>query len=212
LTLLGFALKSRPMKAFVFDTETTGFSSKDRPLSEQPYIVQFAGILGEVHRENGFEEIERINLLIRPRISIPFGASQVHGIYDKDVENAPYIEEVLPQMLKFLNTADVVVGHNIEFDEQIIRDELARLGRNGDYQPMKTLCTMRSSTEYCKLPGRGFSFKSPRLNELYKHLFGEYFVGAHDAMHDVEATAKSFGELLKREVIVLEESEIMRLF
>lgn len=200
------------MKAFVFDTETTGFSSKDRPLSEQPYIVQFAGILGEASRENGFVEIERINLMIKPRISIPFGASQVHGIYDQDVENAPYIEEVISQILRFLNTADLVVGHNVEFDEQIIRDELARLGRNGDYQPMKSLCTMRTSTDYCKLPGRGFSFKSPRLGELYKHLFGEYFVGAHDAMFDVEATAKSFGELLKREVITLQESDIMRLF
>ncbi len=200
------------MKAFVFDTETTGFSSKDRPLSEQPYIVQFAGILGEASQEKGFVEIERINLMIKPRISIPFGASQVHGIYDKDVENAPYIEEVISQILRFLNTADLVVGHNIEFDEQIIRDELARLGRNGDYQPMKSLCTMRTSTDYCKLPGRGFSFKSPRLSELHKHLFGEYFTGAHDAMFDVEATARSFGELLKREVIKLEESNVMRLF
>ncbi|MDD2745232.1 MAG: 3'-5' exonuclease [Candidatus Gracilibacteria bacterium] len=200
------------MKAFVFDTETTGFSSKDRPLSEQPYIVQIAGILGEASKEHGFVEIERINLMVRPRISIPFGASQVHHIYDADVENAPYIEEVISQVLKFLNTSDVVVGHNIEFDEQIIRDELARIGRNGDYQPMKSICTMKSSTDFCKLPGRGFSFKSPRLNELYKTLFGEYFEGAHDAMFDVEATAKAFGELLKLGVITLEESDIMRLF
>lgn len=33
------------MKAFVFDTETTGFTVKDGKLSEQPYIIQFAGIL-----------------------------------------------------------------------------------------------------------------------------------------------------------------------
>jgi DNA polymerase III epsilon subunit-like protein len=97
--------------------------------------------------------------------------------------------------MRFLNTTDVVVGHNIEYDEQVIRDELARLGRAGDYQPMKS---MKSSTEYCKLQGRGFAFKSPRLGELYKHLFGEWFEGAHDAMVDVEATSKSFSELVKR--------------
>lgn len=200
------------MKAFVFDTETTGFSTKGAPLEEQPYIVQFAGILGEASKEHGFVEIDRINVMVRPRISIPFGASQVHGIYDKDVENAPYIEEVVDQFLRFLNTTDVVVGHNIEYDEQVIRDELARIKRPGDYQPMKSLCTMRSSTDYCKLQGRGFSFKAPRLGELYKHLFGEWFEGAHDAMVDVEATSKAFGELLKREVITLEESDVMRLF
>lgn len=74
------------MKAFVFDTETTGFSTKGGSLAEQPYIVQFAGIFGEISSENGFQEIDRVDILIKPRIPIPFGASQVHGIYDVDVE------------------------------------------------------------------------------------------------------------------------------
>lgn len=200
------------MKAFVFDTETTGFSVKGGTLDQQPYIVQFAGILGNVSKENGFEEIERINLLVKPRISIPFGASQVHGIYDKDVANAPYIEDVATQILRFLNTSDAVVGHNVEYDEQVIKDELARIGRPGEYQPLKSICTMRSSTDFCKLQGRGFSFKAPKLNELYKHLFGNWFEGAHDAMVDVEATAKAFGELVKLGIIEVEESQLMRLF
>lgn len=202
----------RTMKAFVFDTETTGFSVKGGTLDQQPYIVQFAGILGNVSKENGFEEIERINLLVKPRISIPFGASQVHGIYDKDVANAPYIEDVATQILRFLNTSDAVVGHNVEYDEQVIKDELARIGRPGEYQPLKSICTMRSSTDFCKLQGRGFSFKAPKLNELYKHLFGNWFEGAHDAMVDVEATAKAFGELVKLGIIEVEESQLMRLF
>lgn len=163
------------MRAFVFDTETTGFTVKGGSLAEQPYIIQFAGILGEVSREQGFVEIERINQFVRPRISIPFAASQVNGIYDKDVENSPYIEQVVDTFLKYLNTTDVVVGHNIEYDEEVIRQELARLGRTGDYQPIKSLCTMRSSTDHCKLQGRGFSFKPPKLSELHKHLFGEWF-------------------------------------
>lgn len=204
--------KSTPMKAFVFDTETTGFPVRDGALSEQPYIVQFAGILGEITPENGFVEIERIDVLVRPRISIPFGASQVHGLYDKDVENAPYVEEIIDKALRYLNTTEVVVGHNIEYDETVIRYELERLGRKGDYQPISSCCTMRSSTEYCKLQGRGFSFKPPRLNELYKHLFGDFFEGAHNAMIDVESTAAAFGELVKRGVITLEEKKEMRLF
>ena len=200
------------MKAFVFDTETTGFTVKDGKLSEQPYIVQFAGILGEVSKEHGFIELERIDLYIRPRISIPFAASQVNGIYDKDVIDAPYIEEVINTILKFLNTTDMVVGHNIEYDEGVLRYELERIGRKGDYQPMKPICTMRSSTDYCKLQGRGFSWKPPKLSELHKFLFDAWFDGAHNAMIDVEATAKSFGELVKRGVIEVEETQLMRLF
>lgn len=60
------------MRAFVFDTETTGFPVRDGALSEQPYIVQFAGLLGEISAEKGFEELERINVLVKPRIPIPF--------------------------------------------------------------------------------------------------------------------------------------------
>lgn len=40
------------MKAFVFDTETTGFTVRDGRLDQQPYIIQFAGILGEISQED----------------------------------------------------------------------------------------------------------------------------------------------------------------
>lgn len=200
------------MKAFVFDTETTWFTVKWGTLEEQPYIVQFAWILWDISKENGFVEIDRIDVLVRPRISIPFSASQIHGIYDKDVEDAPYIEEVVWDFLKFLNTSDLVVWHNVEFDEGIIRDELARIWRQWDYQPLKSVCTMRTSTDYCQLQWRGFSWKPPKLNELYKHLFWEHFEWAHNAMADVEATSKAFWELVKRWVIALEENSLMRLF
>ena len=200
------------MKAFVFDTETTGLTVRNGNLDEQPYVVQFAWILGEVDKVNGFVEIDRIDVKVKPRIPIPFAASQVHHIYDVDVADAPYVGEVIDQFLRFLNTTDIVVGHNIEYDEEVIRSELKRLGRDGDYQPIKTICTMRGSTDYCKLQGRGFSFKPPKLSELYKHLFGEWFEGAHNAMVDVEATTRAFGELVKRGAIELEETKVMRLF
>ena len=200
------------MKIFVFDTETTWFSVKWGTKEQQPYIVQFAGILWTVDKMTGFTEIERINKLIRPRISIPFATSQIHWIYDKDVENAPYIEEVIGDILKYINTSDAVVGHNIDFDEEIIKWELARLWRIWDYQPIKSICTMRCTTDFCKLQGRWFSYKPPKLNELYKHLFWAHFEWAHDAMFDVEATAKILWELVKKWVIELERNLIQRLF
>lgn len=116
------------------------------------------------------------------------------------------------QIIRILNSADIVVGHNIEYDEEILGYELQRLARMGEYAPMKRICTMRSSTEYCKLQGRGFSYKPPKLSELHKFLFDEWFEGAHDAMVDVEATMRSFIELVKRDVIKLETNNVMRLF
>lgn len=61
-------------------------------------------------------------------------------------------------------------------------------------------CTMKSATDYCKLPGKK-GFKAPRLSELHQVLFGTDFDHAHNALADVEATARCFWELKKRGVI-----------
>lgn len=200
------------MKICVFDTETTGFPVRGGTLDQQPHIVQFAAIIWEIDDENNYKELERHNFLIKPKIPIPFSASQVHGIYDRDVENEPYIEEKIDEIMKILNGVDVVAGHNVAYDEEVISYELERMNRSGEYTPAQVICTMRSSTDYCKLQWRGMSYKPPKLAELHKFLFEEWFEWAHDAMIDVEATMRSFVELVKRGVIVLEETNIMRLF
>jgi DNA polymerase-3 subunit epsilon len=200
------------MRICVWDTETTGFPVREWALEQQPYIVQFAAIIWEIDENQNYKETERYDILIKPRISIPFGASQVHGIYDRDVENAPYIEQQLDVILKVLNSADIVAWHNISYDEEVLSYELARSGRTGEYTPTKSLCTMKSSTDYCKLQWRWFSYKPPKLAELHRFLFDEWFEWAHNAMVDVEATMRSFIELVKRWVIPLETTNVMRLF
>ena len=200
------------MKIVVWDTETTGLPVNGWTLEQQPYIIQFAGILGNIDKNGKFTEEMRKNILVKPPISIPFSSSQVHGIYDRDVAEKPAISEEIDTIIRFLNSAEMVVGHNIEYDEQVLRYELERLGKKGEYTPLGSICTMRSATEYCKLPGRGFAYKPPKLAELHRFLFDEWFEGAHDAMIDVEATLRSFTELVKKKVVPIEESDIMRLF
>lgn len=200
------------MKLFVFDTETTWFVERDGPIEVQPYIVQFSGILLELNEDKTLTEIDRIDAYVKPPISIPFGASQVHGIYDKDVQDKWTVGDQIELFLQYLNQADVVVGHNIEYDESVINYELQRLGRKGDYNPQKTLCTMKSSVDFCALPGRGIGYKFPKLNELYKKLFWEYFEWAHSAIYDVEATVKILEKLIQLEVIRMEENTLLRLF
>ncbi len=60
------------MRITVFDTETTGFPVKDGRLDQQPYIVQFAAITGEMNANMEYREISRENFLVKPPISIPF--------------------------------------------------------------------------------------------------------------------------------------------
>ena len=205
------------MKIFVYDTETTWFiNKKETNLDLQPNIIQFAWILWELKNWE-FKEEKRINILINPKKPIPFGSSQVHHLYDIDVKNAPYIEDVIDEILWYINEPDITIWHNIEYDEDMLKLELKRLEKEYKYQPKQVVCTMNESTNFCKLAKKMLSspwYKRPKLWELHKKLFWEYFIWAHDAMTDVEATLRCFIELVKQDVIKLKESkeEIMSLF
>ena len=202
------------MKILVFDTETTGFiNKKEIDLNKQPHIIQFAGILGEL-QDGKYNEISRKNIFINPGVPIPYAASQVHHIYDIDVKDAPVMGEQVDEMMDFLNLADAIIGHNIEYDEDMIRLELKRYDKGYLYKPDQVLCTMKTSVDFCALQGKWERFKYPKLWELYKKLFWEYFIGAHDAMTDVEATLKCFLALEKQWIMNLEtkKQEVMSLF
>ncbi len=202
------------MKIFVFDTETTWFiDKKNTHVDFQPHIVQFAWIYGEI-KNHEFQEIKRINQMIKPKIPIPFWASQVHHIYDIDVKSAPDIWEYLDTFLEIINSSDVIIWHNIEYDADMIKIELKRLNREFEYKPKQIICTMKQTVDFCALPWNGNRFKYPKLGELYKKLFWEYFIWAHDAIVDVEATLKVFMELYKKEIIKIEkeQTQILTLF
>ena len=59
---------------------------------------------------------------------------------------------------------------------------------------------MQASTDYCAIPSNSpyGGYKWPKLEELYRKLFGCMFDNAHDALADVEATKKCYFELLDR--------------
>ncbi len=206
------------MKIFVFDTETTWFiSKKETDLDKQPHIIQFAGIFGEMEDDWEFIEEKRVDILVNPKMPIPFGSSQVHHIYDIDIKNSPYIEQVIDEFLSYINDADVIIGHNIDYDESMIKLELQRLNRVHNYRPKQIVCTMNETINFCKLPKKMSTspwYKRPKLWELHKKLFEKYFVWAHDAMVDVEATLKCFVESYKRDIIKIEQKteNVMSLF
>ena len=202
------------MKILVFDTETTWFiDRKETNLEKQPKIIQFAGIIWEIEN-NRFIEEKRVDILINPKIAIPYASSQVHSIYDIDIKDSPFIEDVINEFIWYINDVDAIVWHNIEYDEDMIKLELKRLAREYEYQPKQTICTMKTTVDFCQIKWNWERFKYPKLWELHKILFWEYFLWAHDAMVDVEATLKCFVELVKKWVIKLEkkESEILSLF
>ncbi len=186
-----------------FDVETTGLPSRRnatyREVEVWPRIVSISWALatgpGEVaaHR----------SAIIRPDgFIIPWGAEQVHGISTaRAMQFGRPLNDVLRDLAEDveLHMPFRLVAHNLDFDRNVLFSELVRAGRMPpapdllrSLGALPTVCTMLSSVNVCRLPGRYGDFKWPRLEELHQHLFGEGFPGAHDAAADVMACVRCY--------------------
>lgn len=88
----------------VVDVETTGlYAHKDR-------IIELSAIFYE-----NYEPISCFTTLVNPQKPIPKEASDVNGIYDEDVKDAPTISEVSESFLEFVGNCPIV-AYNASFD------------------------------------------------------------------------------------------------
>ncbi|MBT5017009.1 3'-5' exonuclease [Candidatus Peregrinibacteria bacterium] len=199
------------MKVIIFDTETTGLPNGGNDLDLQPYVCQFAAITYEYDGAS-WQEVEVLDLLVRPEIPIPLMATTIHGITDEMVMDKPAFTEIASQIVEAFQKADVAVAHNLSFDQKILEIELMRASLSKQFLPSQTFDTMTETKELCQLPGRHSNFKAPRLMELHQFLFSEKFDRAHNALNDVKATARCLQELAVRSVFIAEEPSQGALF
>jgi len=188
----------------IFDTETTGLPhNKTAPITDLENWPRLVQIAWQLHNEKG-NLLSQQNYLVKPEgFDIPFKAEQVHGISTKRaLEEGQDLNQVLELLLKDLSRTSLVVGHNIEFDINIIGAEFIRRKFDPDLLlKLSKLDTGLSSTDFCQLSGGlGGKLKMPTLLELHKKLFNKDFGDAHDASYDVAATARCFFGLLKQNV------------
>lgn len=189
----------------IFDTETTGIPrNKTAPLSDLENWPRLVQIAWQLHDAKG-KLLAQHNYLIKPEgFNIPYKAEQVHGISTKRaLAEGHDLKTVLDTFVKDLASTKELVGHNIEFDINIIGAELIRKGLSTDnFLNLAKVDTGIASTEFCQLTGGiGGKLKMPRLTELHEKLFGKDFGDAHDASYDVAATARAFFGLIKRNVV-----------
>lgn len=99
----------------VFDLETTGTSCNSDEVIE----------ISAIKVKDG-EVVDEFTSLVNPERPIPFYASQVNGITDDMVIDAPTFDIVLREFLEFTGDA-VLVGHNIHsFDMKFIYRDAER--------------------------------------------------------------------------------------
>jgi len=190
------------MKYLFFDTETTGLPKNYKaPITDfnnWPRVVQLAYL---IYDEQG-NELKTKDVIIKPDgFIIPKESSNVHGITtERAIAEGIDLKTTLKEFDEDINSVDILVAHNISFDEAIMGCEFLRNGFGNSISSKRKICTMKSSTNFCRIPGK-YGFKWPSLSDLHIKLFGKNFDEAHNALADIRATADCFWELKRRNIL-----------
>lgn len=159
----------------VLDLETTGLD----PLEDR--IIEIGAA-----RVRGGEVVDTWNSLVRPPMPISGFITELTGITDEMVSDAPDEAEAVPRLLDFIGE-DVVMGHNVTFDLRFLRQAAARLGLppvRSDY-----VDTLRLSQRLCP------DMPHHRLSDLIERFhIGE--IVAHRALSDVLQTKACYDAMM----------------
>lgn len=98
----------------VFDIETTGLDSSYDEVIE----------IGAIKIKNN-KIVSKFNSLVKPKNAIDEYITELTGITNEMVKDAPTIEEVLPDFMDYIDN-DILIGHNVNFDINFIYDNLYR--------------------------------------------------------------------------------------
>lgn len=186
-----------------FDTETTGvpknYKAPVTDLANWPRIIQFAWA---IFTDGGLMVAGRKDLIKPDGWVVPTEKFWIDNgfSHEQNLQHGIPIAEALAHFIEQIDeNATVIAAHNLNFDLNITGAEMIRHGLKARAQ-RKKVCTMLSSTDYCKIPGGYGKYKWPKLIELHLKLFGVGFDGAHDALEDVKACARCYFELQNQNV------------
>ena len=158
----------------VFDLETTGLEATKDEIIE----------IGACKIENG-RITKTFSTFVKPSRHIPREITELTGINDAMVADAPTINYVLPDFYKFCY-GTTMVGHNVSFDIGFIYNIAKKLSYDFNNPLMDTIEMARK-----KLPG----LKNYKLGTVVDRL-KIVLDNAHRAINDATATAKVFIKLM----------------
>ena len=211
-------------RVLVFDVETTGLIpkfqhkqkqvdpalSQDQDQDPNPHILQLSFVIFDtqvwrvVTSYDAYIKVDR-DIVISPVISELTGITRAMC-----EEYGVPIADAMREFHDAYMSCDAVVAHNLEFDREMVRIEMARL-QNPEYKLVfdpiyeeklnkQLYCTMRMGKSVCRIEridrfGQTY-FKSPKLAELYEHLFSEPAPdGLHNSLIDTYVCLRCFVRL-----------------
>jgi DNA polymerase III epsilon subunit-like protein len=188
-------------------------------IEKYPSIIQLAYILYDTDNPSE-SKIYNKYINIPESINISEESEKIHGISKEKIKSIDsfskaYIYDSLKEFMMDFAEADVIVGHNVDFDRRMIVAEFLRLSKDLNMPHIKEImkdenfeCTQEITTPVCNLksnfeytdPKTGipkyiYRIKSPKLIEAYEHYFGYKPDGTqmHDAIIDVVVCLRVYG-------------------
>ena len=159
-----------------FDIETTGLSAVRDKITE----------IGAVKVENGIIT-DTFSTFANPEMPIPQKITQLTGITDDMVKDAPSQSEAVGAFLEFAGD-NVLVAHNAPFDTSFIAKACEDMGREYNYTSIDTVAISRAILT---------DIKNCKLDTVAKFLrLGDF--NHHRATDDAEMLARIFINLCQR--------------
>ena len=180
------------MSYLVLDTETTGLPlTRSKNFKNIENFAQCRIVsLAIVQYSAEHEELRRVHELITPD-GYEVKATEIHGITHEAAVTLgkPFLKmyQVLDLLLE---VSPIIIGHNVEFDMNVIMSESFRKGLpTTRFESAKIICTLKMVKEIYNKP--------MKLGIIYKLLFDADMEGAHDALADTLGTARVYQKLLE---------------
>lgn len=182
------------MKYLVFDTETNGFPPKARMTQLSFCLFDDTGEIIKTYqafcKPDGW-------VIPKEKFFLDNGMTTERN----EALGIP-VFDILREFQAALKVADYKIAHNIQFDRQIVHNEIMLAGIEiSPFKFTKEFCTMLSSVAHVGAVNKwGKPGKWPNLQELHKKCFGVEFDGAHDSLADVKATVDCFLHLKNKNI------------
>ena len=161
----------------IVDIETTGNGFTGSKITEISIFIY-----------DGEKVVDEYTTLVNPECNIPPFITNLTGITNAMVSNAPKFYEIAKRVSEITKN-NIFVAHSVNFDYNIIKKEFKELG--ADYR-RKKLCTIRLSRKL--IPG----LKSYSLGAICRSQ-NITITNRHRARGDAEATTILFEKLMQRD-------------
>jgi|688.fasta_scaffold389276_2 DNA polymerase III epsilon subunit-like protein len=209
------------MRVLVFDTETTGLPGSriinPDTLKLWPHIVQFSYVIYDTELNDIVKSSDDI-VRVKDEITISEESSKIHGITNEISSiKGIRVDLVLNDFFDNLINVDLLVGHNVSFDINMVKVELLRLiyeisscFSKSEIKKYKynlhlltnyknIYCTMQESIVFCGIKANDKSGKEynkfPKLLELHQKLFESIPNNLHNSFNDILVTLRCYIKL-----------------